>query len=269
MSDSFLALYPVDVEVWRDSDSYARLNLKEQGAYMNLWFAAWAQQPHCSLPDDNNILWKRANARSKSEWLKLRPRVLEAQETPWQKTPEGRWIHPVVCETYQNASRLHSVAVSKGRTGGKVSARVRRAKSKLFNKGKEAELEAGLEAELKLGSSWREAGSKPPSPSVTETTDTPPKSPPASAGGERPQPSDGNGKIPAGSKVDLDKAVYRLCAFGSQHLGYRYDRKGRRQLADRLRSGETEAQIRAGYEDLAKALEESDAEPGDEAEKEF
>ncbi len=127
MSESFLAIFPWDVERWFQSDSYLGLSLAEQGAYRNLCDRAWQRQPFCGLPDDDEILWKASGARSREEWLAVRERVLGAGG--WTLGPAG-WTHPTVLEMYQESSERHGRAVRAGRIAGKVSARVRREMSK-------------------------------------------------------------------------------------------------------------------------------------------
>lgn len=233
-SDSFLVIFPLDVEVWRNSDSYARLTLQEQGADMNLWFAAWAEQPHCTLPDDDDVLWRRANARSKAQWKRLKPRILEDSRSPWRKTDDGRWIHPVVSESFAKAKQLHSQAVSRGRAGGFKSARVRRAKSK----GLSDRPEDSLQTEGKTVSSMSVDRSNPPSPSPS-TEQQPPHTPPARGGS---------------SSRAVQAGVDRLAGATLELLGERLTRAGRKDYAHRLRSGESESDIRRSLEDLATEL---------------
>jgi hypothetical protein len=65
---------------------------------------------------------------------------------------------------------------------------------------------------------------------------------------------------------EANQAVNRLVAYASGKLGYRFDRVARRRLRDRLVAGETESQVRAGYEAQVAALEAAEAfeaPPGD------
>lgn len=65
---------------------------------------------------------------------------------------------------------------------------------------------------------------------------------------------------------EAGKAVERLVAYAANALGHRFDRSARRRLRERLLGGETEAQIRAGYEAQVAALEAlelTEASPGD------
>lgn len=59
--------------------------------------------------------------------------------------------------------------------------------------------------------------------------------------------------------VEARAAVDRLVAFAAGKLGYRFDRLARRRLRERLLGGESEAQIRAGYEAQVAALEAAEA----------
>lgn len=60
---------------------------------------------------------------------------------------------------------------------------------------------------------------------------------------------------------EAEAAVARIVEYASRELGHRFDRAARRRLRERLLGGETEAQIRAGYEGQVRALQELDAEP--------
>lgn len=70
--------------------------------------------------------------------------------------------------------------------------------------------------------------------------------------------SRGEGTAPTLTR-EASQAVNRLVAYASVALGYRFDRAGRRRLRDRLLGGETEAQIRAGYEAQVATLEAAEA----------
>jgi hypothetical protein len=63
--------------------------------------------------------------------------------------------------------------------------------------------------------------------------------------------------------AEAREAVDRLVAFAAGKLGYRFDRAGRRRLRERLLGGETEAQIRAGYQAQIAALEAAEAGAGE------
>jgi hypothetical protein len=124
---AFLVMCPWDVEVWFASDSFLGLDLEAQGAYLNLCLRAWQRQPTCALPDDDELLWRLAGARSREQWATLRQRVLRAGG--WTLGAEG-WTHPTVLDTYTESADRHTRAVRAGRIAGKVSARVRRELSK-------------------------------------------------------------------------------------------------------------------------------------------
>ena len=85
--------------------------------------------------------------------------------------------------------------------------------------------------------------SLPSLPSQETTTEQPPPSPPSRGG--RPK-----------TRAEIEQAVFRLVEVGNGLLGYKFFRPERRELADRLKSGETEAEIRAGFELLARELNE-------------
>lgn len=157
---SFLAMCPWDVEVWFQSDSYLRLTVAEQGAYLNLCFRAWQRQPSCSLPDDDCILWKAAGCLSLEEWRTLRERVLGAGG--WTLGESG-WSHPTVSDTYSESAERWRKSVRAGRIAGKESARVRRELAKKKRHGTTVE---------RSSTQGRSTIVDPPSPSPSPSTDT-------------------------------------------------------------------------------------------------
>jgi uncharacterized protein YdaU (DUF1376 family) len=119
---SYLALMPLDIDRWRNSDAYEELSLAEQGAYLNLCFRSWQEQPGCLLPNDDSLLWRKANARSKAEWLRVKKGVLKR----WETTTDGKWIwHKVVRDTFEDTKARYDKAVEAGRAAGRASARAR------------------------------------------------------------------------------------------------------------------------------------------------
>ncbi len=256
---AFLGMCPWDVEVWFQSDSYLRLGVAEQGAYLNLCFRSWQRQPSCTLPDDDEVLWKASGCRSPEEWAGIRDRVLGSGG--WTRRPEG-WTQPTVLDTYQESVERHDRAVRAGRIAGKQSARVRRELAK--TKGHRTTVERPLnDRATTVDHDDRSTVVNPPSPSPSPSpeTDPPLQSPPSGGSDPRPRPDHGNGGTRPLSQSAVNGAVYRLVAFGSERLGYRYERPDRKRLADRLRGGEAEAQIQAEYEALAVELEKADEDP--------
>jgi hypothetical protein len=59
--------------------------------------------------------------------------------------------------------------------------------------------------------------------------------------------------------AEAAEAIDRLVAHASSRLGYRFTRADRRRLRERLLGGETEAQIRAGYDAQVAVLEAAEA----------
>lgn len=84
----------------------------------------------------------------------------------------------------------------------------------------------------------------------------PPNSPPVSAGGAPAAPSP-NLQNPL-SKAEAERHVNAIVAFASAQ-GYRFDRRDRRAIRERLLGGERVDQIRARYEEQARELEALDA----------
>lgn len=69
------------------------------GFYMiNLWTAAWHEQPAGSLEDDDDVLADAAMC-DPAKWAKVREDALRG----WVKCDDGRLYHPVVCEQVLNS----------------------------------------------------------------------------------------------------------------------------------------------------------------------
>jgi uncharacterized protein YdaU (DUF1376 family) len=153
----YLAIYPWDVDRWRNSEAYETMTLAQQGAYMNLCMRAWQEQPSCALPNDDDKLWRKANARSKKDWLRVKNAVL----AHWDLSSDGLFLtHPVVLDTFLDSKSRHDKAVASGRVGGRESARARRNYSKINDAG-----QATLKQLPSKTPSKNEATLKPPSPS--------------------------------------------------------------------------------------------------------
>ena len=102
-----------------------------------------------------------------------------------------------------------------------------------------------------------------PEPEPVASTEPPLRFPPEpvenSGNGHdaRTEDDDGNGPDPTVDPV----AVHRLVAFASRELGYPSDRAARRELARRLKAGETEASIRTKWEATRDGLADLDRAP--------
>jgi uncharacterized protein YdaU (DUF1376 family) len=200
----FLAVYPWDVERWRNSDAYEELSLAEQGAYLNLCFRAWQEQPHCRLPNDDSKLWRKANARSLCEWRKVRDAVLAR----WEASPDGAWItHPVVLETYAESRSRHDRAVEHGRIAGHASARARRNSSKISTGGQ-------------LESNPSPTRVNPPSPSPSPSTEEHPLSP-SFQEGETVALAERRKKAKAERREALERLLFHAASLGLAQNGLR------------------------------------------------
>ena len=161
----FLSLFPWDVERWFGSMTRVLLSVAAQGAYMNLCWSAWRQQPDCILPDNDQALAKMAGCASLSEWQDLKAQVFSME--PWTYVPRSGWLHDVVVDTYRESVTKYRARLAASRKAGKESARVRRSIQK--RKRKPTDVQRMM---------------NPPSPSPSPSTDqqTPPLSPPPARG---------------------------------------------------------------------------------------
>ena len=167
-SHNYLAIYPWDVDRWRLSDAYRELTLAGQGAYLNLCFRAWQEQPDPSLPDDDQLLWFYANARTLDEWLALRESVLKR----WEIGADGRLRHDVVTESFEGALSRHVASVRRGQKAGRASARAR------HNLLKRKKIEHTFNTRSTQVDSPSPSPSPKPSPKLTETETAAPQAAP-------------------------------------------------------------------------------------------
>ena len=96
-----------DVVRWFMSTAYAKLSPAAGYAYLNLCFAAFDEQPDCTLPDDDDILASRCGLRSREAWLAVREEVLAC--SPWTRVESStdaratRWRNAKVAESYEGS----------------------------------------------------------------------------------------------------------------------------------------------------------------------
>ena len=163
----FLSLFPWDVERWFGSMTRALLSVAAQGAYMNLCWSAWRQQPECVLPDNDQALAKMAGCASVVEWVSIKSAVFSME--PWTYSSRG-WIHDVVVDTYLESVTKYRARLASSKKAGRESARVRRSQQK--SKAKATSVQRTMNPP-----------SPSPSPSPSDGQQRTPPSPPASAGG--------------------------------------------------------------------------------------
>ena len=204
----FLSLFPWDVERWFGSMTRALISVAAQGAYMNLCWSAWRQQPECLLPDNDHALAKMSGCASIGEWESLKSAVFAME--PWTYSTRG-WIHDVVLDTYLESVTKYRARLASSKRAGRESARVRRSEQKIKSQvnGRSTDVQRTLNPP---------SPSPSPSPSVASQPNTPP-TPPATAGGNGQQSSQGahtpgnpRARIPHGAALAhlIDEAVLHI-----------------------------------------------------------
>lgn len=234
---------------WRGSGSRARYLSTENFAagwcYRELLDAHYMFSD-CSLPEEDTELASLAGVNIR-RWLSVKAEVLRNFRRIKTRSGTFRLRHPRTFLEWSKARANRDVARSKASLGGK--AKRDKAKASI---NKDAPSTAPSTAGAVL---------QPASPSLTPTpslltdngTDNPPN-PPAGAGGDPRRP-------PIPTTSEYQKAIARIVQYAASKVGLRFNREERRGLLDRLKGGETEAQIMGHYQDIVARLEDEPEEP--------
>lgn len=242
-----LAVEPWFWNDWRGSGSRARFLSTEN--FLAGWCYRELMDSHymfsdCSLPIEDEELASLAGVTLR-RWLTVKADVLRNFRRIKTRSGTFRLRHPRTFLEWSKARANRDVARAKASAGGKA----KRDKAKApINKDAPSSAPSTPQAVLQPAS---------PSPShISPRTDNgnDPPNPPAHAGGDATPP-----RVPTNG--ELQKAVGRLVAYASQNIGLRFHREERRGLLDRLKGGETEAQIMAHYREIVARLQDEPDEP--------